>query len=386
MNNDVQIYKNNTVMPISENDVGMMKNLSKLFCDSGLFQDTRTASQAFVKIMAGRELGLQPFVSMSSIDIIRGRVVIKPVLLAGKIKESDKYDYKIVESTKEICVIDFYENGEVLGQHQFSIDDARQAKLVKADSAWVKYPQDMLYHRTMSSGVKRYFPDLFMMSVYVDDEIPDDENPIEPDVENTAATVLEQSAPKENIKSIIGDAILNDKENGKKTLKIPAKDTSAKDTPAKNIKPAVTEPTEQKPKTNNLNSKSQKPESNVPHPHRPELIRVNFAKISLANDKPITADDAYRVNTALNVFTIFNKEKNGRILDFLFGQDDATKLTVGQGNTIISWLQYTKTNEGEMVPADDWRLIEMETILKMSEAPKKNETDWLEKALTKEVS
>lgn len=50
---------------------------------SGYFQDVKTEAQAIVKVMAGSELGLPPFASMTGIHIIQG----KPVLGAADMYE-----------------------------------------------------------------------------------------------------------------------------------------------------------------------------------------------------------------------------------------------------------------------------------------------------------
>jgi hypothetical protein len=51
---------------------------------------------------------------------------------------------------------------EVLGESSFSMQDAKDAQLVKehAKSAWRAHPRNMLFARAMSNGVRWYCPEL----------------------------------------------------------------------------------------------------------------------------------------------------------------------------------------------------------------------------------
>ena len=73
-----------------------MSQLAKVFAESGMFSDSKSVAQAIVKIQAGQELGIPPFASMSGVHIIQGRPAIGAGLMAGKVKSSGKYDYKVI--------------------------------------------------------------------------------------------------------------------------------------------------------------------------------------------------------------------------------------------------------------------------------------------------
>jgi hypothetical protein len=61
---------------------------------------------------------------------------------------------------------------EELGEFTYAIEDAERAGLVKEGSSWVKYPQNMLFARAISSGVRLYCPDVFNGNlVYVPEEM-----------------------------------------------------------------------------------------------------------------------------------------------------------------------------------------------------------------------
>ena len=144
-----------------------MSQLAKVFAESGMFSDSKSVAQAIVKIQAGQELGIPPFASMSGVHIIQGRPTIGAVLMAGKVKSSGKYDYKVIEQSDNACLIDFYQNGAKVGTSRFTMDDAKKAQTKNLD----KYPRNMLFARAISNGVKWYCPDLFATSVYTPEEM-----------------------------------------------------------------------------------------------------------------------------------------------------------------------------------------------------------------------
>jgi hypothetical protein len=114
---------------------------------------------------------------------VNGRVEVEGTVIRGQIRKSPDYDYKIVTLTDKECTIAIetlvnesngimpkYEWQEI-GQASFTIEDAKQAGLIKPNSPWEKYPTDMLLNRATSRAYKRFCPDIFMQSVYVNGEI-----------------------------------------------------------------------------------------------------------------------------------------------------------------------------------------------------------------------
>jgi len=158
MKNEIQ------VMPVND-----IMNMSKMFVDSGMFTDAKSVAQAFVKIQAGQEIGLAPFAAMSGINVIMGKPTFGAGIIASSVKGSNKYDFKVKEMTDKICSIDFFEGKEFIGNSSFSIEDAKKQGTKNLD----KFPKNMLYARAMSNGQKWFCPDVFQMSVYVPEEMPE---------------------------------------------------------------------------------------------------------------------------------------------------------------------------------------------------------------------
>lgn len=146
--------------------VNELSTISETFFKSGMFSDIKSAQQAMVKIMAGAEVGLPPFQSMSGIHIIVGKPVIGAGLIASKIKGSGKYDYKVVKMDEKLCSIDFYQGKDNIGNSTFTAEEAKKAGTKNLD----KFPKNMLFARAISNGVKWYCPDVFGGPVYVPEE------------------------------------------------------------------------------------------------------------------------------------------------------------------------------------------------------------------------
>lgn len=151
-------------MPLNE-----MMTIADVFAKSGMFADAKTQAQALVKIMAGAELGLPPFASISGVHIILGKPSIGAGLIASRVKGSGKYDYKIVEHTDDKCVIDFFKGKEKIGTESFTIEDAKRQVTKNMD----KFPKNMLFARCISNGSRFYCPDVFSGPVYTPEEMED---------------------------------------------------------------------------------------------------------------------------------------------------------------------------------------------------------------------
>jgi len=158
------------------------KEMAEHFFKSGIFEDVKDMSVALVKIQAGQELGISPIMAMKEVYLIPSKSGVKiqigASLQAAMIKKSGKYDYRIVEHSKEICTIHFFEKRadkwEKIGEESYTIGDARTAGLTAGKDVWTKYPKNMLFARSMSNGAKWYCPDVFGGAIYNEsDDFPE---------------------------------------------------------------------------------------------------------------------------------------------------------------------------------------------------------------------
>lgn len=131
---------------------------AKAFKASGMFPDLKSEAEAYVKVLAGQELGIGPMASMMGINIIKGKVSFSSNLLAAQVKNHPHYDYKLTGNDGILCCLEFYEDGELLGESSYSQEDAKKAGV--ANQMYSKYPKAMLFARALTQGVRWYCPDV----------------------------------------------------------------------------------------------------------------------------------------------------------------------------------------------------------------------------------
>lgn len=142
--------------------------LAQHFVNSGFFQDTADMSKAVVKIVAGEELGLGPMAAMKGIYIIEGKPSLSSNVMAALVKRSTSYDYRVVEHTETVCRLAFLQDGQEVGESEFTIAQASEIKAKEGGKwipltetmRWKQYPKAMLFARALSQGVRWYCPDL----------------------------------------------------------------------------------------------------------------------------------------------------------------------------------------------------------------------------------
>lgn len=155
------------------------------FQRSGLFPDLRSEAQAYVKVLAGQELGIGPMAAVAGLNVIKGRVTFSANLLASLVKAHPSYDYRVTDHSAQSCRIVFLQDGEEIGTSEFTAEDARRAGL--SGQNWSKYPKAMMFARTLTQGVRWYCPDVTSGTpAYVPEEVSE-----EP-VETVQAEVIEQ--------------------------------------------------------------------------------------------------------------------------------------------------------------------------------------------------
>lgn len=164
MTNQMAVYQENSMS---------IESMGNVFVKSGFFADTRDQAQAIVKILAGKELGISPIASMTGVYIVKGKPSMGANLIAACIKNSGRYNYKVITLNEKECEIDFYERFDVgekmtkSGTSKFTIEDAKKAGTQNID----KYPRNMLFARAMSNGAKWYCASIFSGGIYTPDEL-----------------------------------------------------------------------------------------------------------------------------------------------------------------------------------------------------------------------
>jgi len=150
----------------------VMRQAATVFAQSRLFENMEDAAKAMVKVMAGAELGIQPFASMTGIHVIKGKPAIGANIIAALIKSSGRYNYRVTEHTETVCRIQFFEKvsgtWEKIGTSDFTAQEAQRAGVQNMQ----KFPKNMLFARAISNGARWHCPDIFAGApVYTAEEL-----------------------------------------------------------------------------------------------------------------------------------------------------------------------------------------------------------------------
>ena len=155
-----------------KNDLSLSQ-IGELFFNSKLFPDIASASQAMVKILAGREMGFDPFSSMNGFHIIKGKVEASADLIARKIKSSGMYDYRVIEMSDDKVSLEFWELSKLTGKWEtagistFTKEDAARAGTQNMG----KFPRNMLFARALTNGNAWFCPDVSSVRMYGEGEL-----------------------------------------------------------------------------------------------------------------------------------------------------------------------------------------------------------------------
>jgi hypothetical protein len=155
-----------TALVLRRDDLADLAVLGEALVESRFFKDITKVSEAVVKIIAGRELGMGPVEAMRSFHVIQGKVDLTAGALAARVKASGgRYDYRVLSLDDFGCELAFYEGGVEVGRSSFTESDRARAGLALTDShgdptAWSKYPRSMMFARALTNGVGFFCPDV----------------------------------------------------------------------------------------------------------------------------------------------------------------------------------------------------------------------------------
>lgn len=148
--------------------------IAEMFHKARVWPDLASMAQAFVKIQAGKELGIAPFAAMNAFNIIKGKIVMSGNGIAALIDRHPDFDYSVLQLDDKGCKIEFFRDGVLRGTYTFGEEDARKAGLLKGDN-YQKYPRAMYFNRCLSAGYKAFIPGATMgIPVYSEGELEDD--------------------------------------------------------------------------------------------------------------------------------------------------------------------------------------------------------------------
>lgn len=144
----------------------------------------RNEGEIAAVILAGMELGLQPMVSLRSLVMIKGKVVLAAdVQLALMVRAGARIKW-VKDGSDGEAVLRVERPGQEPHESRFSLDMAKRAGLAGGDN-WQKHPAAMMRARCVSSAGRAYMPDV-LAGCYVPGEL--DDPPVDAEQRPTVAT------------------------------------------------------------------------------------------------------------------------------------------------------------------------------------------------------
>lgn len=139
------------------------------------------AAEAFVKILAGREMGFGPMESMASINIIEGKTSPGADLIAKAMRRKGSgYDFDVNEISDDACKISFYRIAgdgtcKEMGRLRYTYEEAKSKgwNLTQKGTekmTWRTKTANMLFARVITDGKRFFCPDV-LTSAFDQDEI-----------------------------------------------------------------------------------------------------------------------------------------------------------------------------------------------------------------------
>lgn len=164
-----------------ENNWELTQRQAQAFLASGYLReeftkgvDPKTAiAKVLTIITCGDELGIGRMQALRSINVIKGKPALAAELMLGlcfkKIPGFKATFTTPFEKQHLECTVIMQRPGGDPSTFKFTLEEARNAGLVKPDSGWSKYPQDMLRARAISRGCRAIAPDATMGMVSMEE-------------------------------------------------------------------------------------------------------------------------------------------------------------------------------------------------------------------------
>ncbi len=150
-------------------EVALIKVGESLF-KSGLFPNVKNPFGAYAIVQYGHELGIGPMTALQTMAIISGKICMAGQMMLS-IALKNGVSYRILKDSDEECQVSF-KRDTLEYTSSFSIKEAKQAGIWRAQSGWEKFPRDMLFWRTVTRGLRRVAPDV-ILGLYAIEEIKD---------------------------------------------------------------------------------------------------------------------------------------------------------------------------------------------------------------------
>lgn len=132
-------------------------------------QGIKTSEQALAIIMTGRELGIPPMASFSTINVIQGKPTVSPQLMLALINRSGQLEDMRLNTGERGATCTMKRRGRQPYTAHFGPDEARAMGLSAKDN-YKKQAPTMYQWRAVAQAARAVFPDV-VLGLYTPDEM-----------------------------------------------------------------------------------------------------------------------------------------------------------------------------------------------------------------------
>lgn len=185
----------------TDHEMIVYDTMAKQAAESKLYRTIGDVFAIKMIMLRARELNVAPMTALDGgIHIINGRTEISARLMGAMIFRAG-HSITTIKTDSTECVLKGTRSDGSSQTASFTIEEAKQAGLIKDGGGWKKYPQDMLYARALSRLARRIFPDVIGTG-YVEGEIK--EKPIHPmDQSQDIVLEVEEESDEELLKNFL---------------------------------------------------------------------------------------------------------------------------------------------------------------------------------------
>lgn len=175
MSNEIVRYESSGITQVDiASELPAIFTLAKALTKAPGFipQHLKNEGEIAAVILAGRELGLQPMVSLRSLSMIKGKVVLAADVMLGLMIRAGAKVKWISDGANGVAKLELTRPGQEPHVSTFTMEDAQKAGLASNDN-YKKHQGAMLRARAVSSAARAYMPDILSGS-YVPGELEEE--------------------------------------------------------------------------------------------------------------------------------------------------------------------------------------------------------------------
>lgn len=148
-----------TIKPLTPSTWQMIESIAPAMHTSRLF-GVNSPQQAMAIMLKGYELGLSLTAAFEFIQVVQGKPTLSPRGALALILQHPELDSIKIEDKPNACSVWMKRKNGFEYTLEFSMADAEKAGVIKPDSGWSKYPQNMLRWRAVGFCADVVFPDV----------------------------------------------------------------------------------------------------------------------------------------------------------------------------------------------------------------------------------